>query len=233
MVRVSNQKHFVQLTVLAAEVASEMEANKWSAFVECGRAWKLENKQERLSKPLTRIALPIVRYWWRYAPTPIPTHDRAAANKTTWHFSEIFPFLGNRPMFGNHLVGNLQLEDYDMPMPNDAPSHPQQIFTKNFGGLIIMSCELFSTFSRRMNATHALMEALFRASAGLALGNPAAAPARLLRFRKHRGQRNLGANVLHHLRQRCGSKTNKFHGCYLAALTVVHILRRQETSAAD
>ena len=28
MVRVSNQKHFVQLAALAAEVASEMEANK-------------------------------------------------------------------------------------------------------------------------------------------------------------------------------------------------------------
>lgn len=62
MVRVSNQKHFVQLAALAAEVASEMEANKWSVFVECGRAWKLENNQERLSKLLTRIALPIVRY---------------------------------------------------------------------------------------------------------------------------------------------------------------------------
>ena len=140
------------------------------------------------------------------------------------------------PMLGNHLVAKLQPEDYDMPMSNDVASHPQQIFTKIFGGLVIMSSEFFfqhflGEWMRQMHWWRRFSGLV--TSARLALGNPAAALARLLRFRKHGGRRNWGANVLHHLRQRCWSKTNKFHGCYLAVLTVVHILRRQETSSAD
>ena len=168
--------------------------------------------------------------WWQEA-----SRTRLRRQKKRGDISrQIFPFLGNRPMFGNHLVAKLQPEDYDMPMSNDAPQPPSTNFYHNFWrSRYRVIWIFFSTFSRWMNATNALMEAFLRAGAGLALGNPAAAPARLLRFRKHGGRRNWGANVSQHLLQRRGSKTNKFHGCYLAVLTVVHILRRQETSAAD
>ncbi len=64
---------------------------------------------------------------------------------------QIFPLVGNRPMFGHHLVGKLQshlLKGKFMICPcqsmsNDAASHPQQIFNEIFGGLIIMWSEIY------------------------------------------------------------------------------------------